>query len=211
MGIYSGQWINLKYFDSTLPVTVTLKTGDSCHDINTYSLMEAVFNPTVLIMAKTLSAIGLKKMISSSFLERYVMGGGHFLSVTYLCCVSVPVNFSREYGEMALGILEICWEDNSLLAYSMLSKRHEDYNDKTIIEIAYDAHYIHFLAHPCCQKWLTKTFFGNLQVKDLNWGLFRLPHWFKVSIASGMIQYWMPGKWVSNGFMDAKNDLLIGL
>ena len=82
---------------------------------------------------------------------------------------------------MAVGVLAICWRDSSILAYNMLSKCHEDYNNKTVIEIAYDAAYIHFLAHPCCQKWLTKTFFGNLQVKELDWGIFRLPYWFKVS------------------------------
>ena len=88
--------------------------------------------------------------------------------------------FFREYGEMALGVLAICWQDSSIRAYNMLSKHHIDFNNKTIVEIAYDAEYTHFLAHPCCQKWLTRTFFGNLQVKELNWGLFRLPYWFKV-------------------------------
>lgn len=83
---------------------------------------------------------------------------------------------------MGLGILDICWQDNSIMAYSILSKRYDDFNNKTLIEIAYNAGYIHFLAHPCCQKWLTKAFFGNLQFKELDWGLFRLPYWFKVRL-----------------------------
>ena len=104
------------------------------------------------------------------------------MSVEKISIIQLLIFFySREYGEMALGILAICWQDSSLLAYNMLSKRHEDYNNKTVVEIAYDAEYIHFLAHPCCQKWLSKSFFGNMQVKELNWGIFRLPYWFKVS------------------------------
>ena len=82
---------------------------------------------------------------------------------------------------MALGALAICWRDSSLKAYNMLGKHLPDFNNKTVIEIAHDAGYIHFLAHPCCQKWLTKTFLGHLQIKELDWGLFRLPYWFKVS------------------------------
>jgi len=82
---------------------------------------------------------------------------------------------------MALGALAICWRDSSYRAYNMLGKRLPDFNNKSVIEIAHDAGYIHFLAHPCCQKWLTKQFFGNLEVKELDWGFCRLPYWFKVS------------------------------
>lgn len=88
---------------------------------------------------------------------------------------------------MALGALAICWRDSSTRAYSMLGKRLPDFNNKTVIEIAHDAGYIHFLAHPCCQKWLTKKFFGNLQVKEMDWGLCRLPYWFKVRKANNII------------------------
>ena len=89
--------------------------------------------------------------------------------------------FFRAFGEMALGTLAICWRDSSVQAYHLLGKRLPDFNNKTVIEIAHDAGYIHFLAHPCCQKWLTKKFFGHLQVKELDWGFGRLPYWFKVS------------------------------
>ncbi|XP_052285259.1 transient receptor potential cation channel subfamily M member-like 2 isoform X2 [Dreissena polymorpha] len=87
---------------------------------------------------------------------------------------------AKEFGEMALGALAICWRDNSSQAYHMLGRRLPDFNNKTVIEIAHDAGYIHFLAHPCCQKWLTKKFLGNLQIKELDWGFGRLPYWFKI-------------------------------
>ena len=83
---------------------------------------------------------------------------------------------------MALGTLDISFRDSSAQAYSMLSRPLPDFNNKTAIEIAHDSGYLHFIAHPCCQKWLTKKLFGSIQVKELDWGVFRLPYWFKVSI-----------------------------
>ncbi|KAH3781588.1 hypothetical protein DPMN_159487 [Dreissena polymorpha] len=82
---------------------------------------------------------------------------------------------------MALGALNICFKDASAQALYMLGKQMPDYNDKTVVEIAHDARAIHFMAHPCVQKWLTQLFKGNLHVKELEWGFFRLPYWFKVS------------------------------
>ncbi|WAQ99063.1 TMP2L-like protein, partial [Mya arenaria] len=94
---------------------------------------------------------------------------------------------SKEFGEMAVGAMSICWRDCSVQAYHMLGRRLPDFNDKSVVEIAHDAGYINFLAHPCCQKWLTKKFFGNLHLKDLDWGLFRLPYWFKILISIVLI------------------------
>ncbi|XP_052792596.1 transient receptor potential cation channel subfamily M member 2-like isoform X1 [Mya arenaria] len=90
---------------------------------------------------------------------------------------------AKQFGEMALGALAICWRDSSVQAYHMLGRRLTDFNNKSVIEIAHDAGYIHFLAHPCCQKWLTKKFFGHLQVKELDWGFGRLPYWFKILVS----------------------------
>lgn len=87
---------------------------------------------------------------------------------------------ASEFGKMALGTLDISFRDSSAQAYSMLSRPLPDFNNKTSIEIAHDSGYLHFIAHPCCQKWLTKKLFGSIQVKELDWGVFRLPYWFKI-------------------------------
>ncbi|KAL3880135.1 hypothetical protein ACJMK2_032401 [Sinanodonta woodiana] len=92
-----------------------------------------------------------------------------------------------EFGQMALGVLDICYRESSVLAFDVLSKRLPDFNSKTVIEIAHEAGYIHFIAHPCCQKWLTKEFFGSVQVKELDWGPFRLPYWFKILSSAFLI------------------------
>lgn len=83
---------------------------------------------------------------------------------------------------MALGVLDISFRESSFQAYSMLSKPLPDFNNKTTIEIAHGAGCLQFISHPCCQKWLTKKLLGPIIVKELEWGVFRLPDWFKVSI-----------------------------
>lgn len=83
---------------------------------------------------------------------------------------------------MALGVLDISYRDVSAQAYAMLSRPIPDFNNKSAIEIAYDANYQQFIAHPCCQKWLTRKLFGSIQVKEINWGFLRLPVWCKVNI-----------------------------
>ncbi|XP_076076624.1 transient receptor potential cation channel subfamily M member-like 2 isoform X3 [Mytilus galloprovincialis] len=87
---------------------------------------------------------------------------------------------AKEFGMMALGVLDISYSDVSAQAYAMLSKPLPDFNNKSAIEIAYDASYGSFIAHPCCQKWLTRKLFGSIQVKELDWGICRLPYWFKI-------------------------------
>ncbi|XP_071134130.1 transient receptor potential cation channel subfamily M member-like 2 [Mytilus edulis] len=87
---------------------------------------------------------------------------------------------AKEFGNMALGVLDISYRDTSAQAYSMLCRPLPDFNNKSTIEIAHNAYYLNFIAHPCCQKWLTRKLYGSIQMKELNWGICRLPYWFKI-------------------------------
>ncbi|XP_061163971.1 transient receptor potential cation channel subfamily M member 1-like [Saccostrea echinata] len=87
---------------------------------------------------------------------------------------------AKQFGDKALGVLDIGYMDSSEQTYSMLSTPLKDFNNKTCIEIAHDAGYIGFIAHPCCQKWLTRKLFGAIQVKELDLGFISLPDWFKI-------------------------------
>ena len=41
----------------------------------------------------------------------------------------------------------------------------------------------HFIAHPCCQKWLTQRWFGNIHIRELDWGgPFKMPDGLKVRV-----------------------------
>ena len=49
--------------------------------------------------------------------------------------------------------------------------QHPDWNDLTLFELAYNAKNKHFIAHPCCQKILTKRLFGDIKIRDVENGL----------------------------------------
>lgn len=96
-------------------------------------------------------------------------------------------NNANDFGKIALGVLDISFRDSSAQAYNILSTPLPDFNSKTTLEIAYDANYMNFIAHPCCQKWLTKKLFGSIHVKEVHWGIFRLPYWFKILASAFLI------------------------
>ncbi|XP_033743506.1 transient receptor potential cation channel subfamily M member 7-like [Pecten maximus] len=96
-------------------------------------------------------------------------------------------NNANDFGKIALGVLDISFRDSSAQAYNILCKPLPDFNNKTTLEIAYDANYMNFIAHPCCQKWLTKKLFGAIHVKEVHWGIFRLPYWFKILASAFLI------------------------
>jgi hypothetical protein len=81
----------------------------------------------------------------------------------------------------------------------VLNRKDPDLNDLTVIELAYNSDnkvlFIFkiifkkfiifiiikdFLSHPCCQKWITKKFYGSISIRELNLGLFEIPTWMKV-------------------------------
>jgi hypothetical protein len=62
----------------------------------------------------------------------------------------------------------------------------------TVIELAYNSDNKDFIAHPCCQKWLTKKLYGGLDVRELNFGFIRVPTWLKILLSAFLIipMYW---------------------
>lgn len=66
--------------------------------------------------------------------------------------------------------------------YDVLNRKNADLNNLTVIELAYNSDNKEFLAHPCCQKWITKKFYGSIEIRELSYGLFELPIWIKVKV-----------------------------
>lgn len=88
--------------------------------------------------------------------------------------------FFREFGEMAVKLLQYSYQDSNLNTIAFLDRRLEDFNNKTIIELAHIAKNKHFIAHSVCQKWLNRRWAGNLLIKKLDWGPIKIPNWVKV-------------------------------
>ncbi|KAK3100700.1 hypothetical protein FSP39_023943 [Pinctada imbricata] len=94
---------------------------------------------------------------------------------------------AQQFGRMALSVLEIGHRESSTQAYTMLSNKLPDFNNKSVMQIAHDANYLGFIAHPCCQKWITNKMFGSIRVKELDWGFIRLPDWLKILLSCFLI------------------------
>lgn len=97
----------------------------------------------------------------------------------YIFFVNLVV-FFREFGEMAVKLLQYSYQDSNLNTIAFLDKRLDDFNNKTIIELAHIAKNKHFIAHSVCQKWLNRRWAGNLLIKKLDWGPIKIPNWVKV-------------------------------
>ncbi|GIX69306.1 protein ced-11 [Caerostris extrusa] len=86
----------------------------------------------------------------------------------------------REFSEMATSVLDASYRDSSCRAYDVLSEETSDWSYKTAVDIAANAKNRTFLSHPCCQKWLSNLFLGNIRIRDLTWGVITIPQWLKV-------------------------------
>ena len=62
----------------------------------------------------------------------------------------------------------------------MLNQKNADLNDLTVIELAYNSYNKDFLAHPCCQIWITKKFYGSIDIRELGFGWFTVPTCIKI-------------------------------
>lgn len=94
---------------------------------------------------------------------------------------------SRLFAEMATGVLEDCYTDATCRAFDVLSEESPDWNYKTAVDIASNAKTKIFLAHPCCQKWLTNTFHGDIRIRELSWGIFTVPACVKITLCAFLV------------------------
>lgn len=93
----------------------------------------------------------------------------------------------NDFANSAIGVLENSFQDNDPRSYSVLSEKYPDWNDLTVLELAYNAKNRDFIAHPCCQKILTKRLFGSIQVRDVDNGFIEVPAWIKVTLSAFLI------------------------
>ncbi|CAF4300477.1 unnamed protein product [Rotaria sordida] len=69
----------------------------------------------------------------------------------------------------------------------MLDEKHPDWNYMTTIELAYHADNKEFMAHPVCQKWIIRQFYGEITPRELSWGLFICPKFLKIILSAILI------------------------
>ncbi|GIY18435.1 transient receptor potential cation channel subfamily M member 2 [Caerostris extrusa] len=80
------------------------------------------------------------------------------------------VKLCEQFADMAVGVFDLCYNDMPSKAYDALNLKNKDWGSHSLIDMAALAMNKNLVAHPCCQKWLTNTFMGNIKMRDLTWG-----------------------------------------
>ncbi|CAN7992774.1 unnamed protein product [Ixodes hexagonus] len=94
---------------------------------------------------------------------------------------------SQEFSAMATGVLDRSYGAATCRAYDVLSEQSVDWGYRTAVDIAVQAQNRSFLAHPCCQRWISNLFMGRISVRDLPWGPLSLPLWLKVILCAFLV------------------------
>ncbi|XP_064474206.1 transient receptor potential cation channel subfamily M member 2-like isoform X2 [Ornithodoros turicata] len=94
---------------------------------------------------------------------------------------------SKEFASMARGVLDCSYQEATCRAYDVLSEENPDWGYKTAVDIAAEMRNRTFLAHPCCQKWITNLFMGGIRVRELTWGIFTCPLWLKIILCAFLV------------------------
>ncbi|CAF0787906.1 unnamed protein product [Didymodactylos carnosus] len=94
---------------------------------------------------------------------------------------------AKEFSDCAVGVLDKSFNEDDTRTFEMLDEKHPDWNHMATVELAYNAENKEFMAHAACQKWLTRQFYGEITPRELSWGLFKTPDYFKIISSACLI------------------------
>lgn len=111
----------------------------------------------------------------------------------YSLSVILMLNFyflwlSREFGKQAVKLLDLSYSDSCLNTIASLDEKFPELNNKTTIKLAHIARNKFFIAHKSCQKWLVQRWHGNLLIREVDYGVFKLPNWLKVWMFKALLK-----------------------
>lgn len=112
---------------------------------------------------------------------------------------------SKIFAKLSINVLDACYRYDEQRGYDLLGQRNSDWNQQAAIDIAANGSHRAFIAHPCCQKWLTNTFNGRIRVRELSWGIFTIPPVIKIIISAFLI---LP-MYIWIRFLDANRQLTV--
>ena len=71
----------------------------------------------------------------------------------------------RLFETQAEGILTECYRENEIRAQSLINRELKNYGISSCIILSAQGESIRFMAHPCCQEFLTNIWLGKLSAK----------------------------------------------
>ncbi|OTF77807.1 hypothetical protein BLA29_000632 [Euroglyphus maynei] len=96
-------------------------------------------------------------------------------------------NQSKIFAKYAIDVLDACYRNDEQRGYDLLDQKNSDWDQQTAVDIAANGSHRAFIAHPCCQKWLTNTFNGRIRVRELSWGFLTIPPVIKIIVSAFLI------------------------
>ncbi|XP_077980495.1 transient receptor potential cation channel subfamily M member-like 2 [Glandiceps talaboti] len=74
------------------------------------------------------------------------------------------VKHADEFEDLAIGVMENCYEDNKKMSKLALVRKLPEWGGTTCFSIAYSAEQMKFIEHDCCQTKLQRVWKGNVQI-----------------------------------------------
>lgn len=96
-----------------------------------------------------------------------------FLNNGFLLC--------SEFGKHAVDLLDLSYKDSALHAIASLDDKLPEFGNKTVTQVAQLCRNKYFIAHKSCQKWMMHRWHGVLRIREVDYRIFKLPEWVKVS------------------------------
>ena len=90
-------------------------------------------------------------------------------------------NLFRDY---AVGVFNSCYLQSSALAIDLLNEENPIFNNKTAVDYAADSRILAFIAHPMCQRWITRKLNGRITIRSLRWGFLTIPLSIKIILCA---------------------------
>ncbi|KAI6177680.1 hypothetical protein M3Y97_00934600 [Aphelenchoides bicaudatus] len=91
----------------------------------------------------------------------------------------------------AYGLLSDAFDESPIKAYKALCYKSEMFNQLTVPQLAYETTTRAIIAHECCQRWVLRLLYGNLQLVTLSRHI-RLSNWLKIVICALFV---IPIRW----------------
>lgn len=79
------------------------------------------------------------------------------------------VGFSREFGQLAVDLLDKAFKENERMAMKLLAWEMTDWSNFTCLQMAVASGHRPFVAHSCTQMLLTDLWMGRLNMRKNSW------------------------------------------
>lgn len=77
--------------------------------------------------------------------------------------------FSREFGQLALDVLEKAFKQNEQMAMKLLTYELKNWSNSTCLKLAVSVGLRPFVSHTCTQMLLTDMWMGRLKMRKNSW------------------------------------------